>query len=401
MIVHVPLCVRRAQSVEHRAGVRLEGAAVRNGTELVFPDAVAYPALINSHDHLVGNWYPRSGTHRPYINSHIWVEDMKQSASYLERNRYWVNDGSFRQNEGRALQVAALGVYKNVFSGVGVVQDHAPNQVPGFYTRWPIQVLQEYRQAHSVTLNNWWGGGELEEEMDASQGKMPFIIHLGEGTDEVTRGEFDQLVRRGLLRPNTLIIHGISLTEDELAQCAAAGASICWCPASNDYLLEQALNVSAALRLGVNLVLGTDSTQTGSINMFSELRAAHQFMPHIPPQQLFGMVTANAARALHLSSGEGELGETNRHLLVTRRYHQDAFANLLNVDKEDILLFVYNGRPVYGLAHYLTYFDVDPADFDLFHLRGEERFVAGHPMAVVAEIDSVLGYHKAFPYLPF
>ena len=33
--------------------------------------------IINSHDHLIGNWYPRSGTNAPYINSHIWVEDNK------------------------------------------------------------------------------------------------------------------------------------------------------------------------------------------------------------------------------------------------------------------------------------------------------------------------------------
>ena len=26
--------------------------------------------LVNSHDHLIGNWYPRSGINAPYINSH-------------------------------------------------------------------------------------------------------------------------------------------------------------------------------------------------------------------------------------------------------------------------------------------------------------------------------------------
>jgi hypothetical protein len=180
------------------------------------------------------------------------------------------------------------------------------------------------------------------------------------------------------LRPNTPSTRH-SLTEDELAQCAAAGASICWCPASNDYLLEQALNVSAALRLGVNLVLGTDSTQTGSINMFSELRAAHQFMPHIPPQQLFGMVTANARGPCIFLPAKANWARPTRPCWSPGAYHQDAFANLLNVDKEDILLFVYNGRPVYGLAHYLNTSTWTPLTFDLFHLRGEERFVAGHP----------------------
>jgi hypothetical protein len=32
--------------------------------------AVAYVPLINSHDHLIGNWVPRAGDKRPYLNSH-------------------------------------------------------------------------------------------------------------------------------------------------------------------------------------------------------------------------------------------------------------------------------------------------------------------------------------------
>jgi len=52
------------------------------------PELTAYPPFINSHDHLVGNWFPRAGDNHPYATTDIWVEEMKQSASFQERNRF-------------------------------------------------------------------------------------------------------------------------------------------------------------------------------------------------------------------------------------------------------------------------------------------------------------------------
>ncbi len=96
------------------------------GPDIHLPKSVAYAPLINSHDHLVGNWVPRAGDNRPYQNSHIWVEDMKGSFAYRERDQFWKNDGSFDLLEPLANTVARLGAYKNLLSGCGSVEDHAP-----------------------------------------------------------------------------------------------------------------------------------------------------------------------------------------------------------------------------------------------------------------------------------
>src|SRR5690606_29470626 len=89
-----------------------EGVVLNLGTEdtneavLEIPKSIAYIPLINSHDHLVGNWVPKAGDNRPYPNSHIWVEDMKNSFSFHERSKFWVNDGSFQHLDSAALSIA-------------------------------------------------------------------------------------------------------------------------------------------------------------------------------------------------------------------------------------------------------------------------------------------------------
>ncbi|HHE38923.1 MAG TPA: chlorohydrolase, partial [Candidatus Cloacimonetes bacterium] len=145
-------------------------------------DKFSYPPFINGHDHLIGNWYPRSGDNRPYPNSDVWVEDMKNSKSYLERNKVWINDGKFDLTKGTANLLTSLGIYKNIFSGCHAVQDHGPNQIDEYYEQFPINVIREYRQCHSIELGNWWGGKSAKEEWEDTKGQMPFIIHLAESS---------------------------------------------------------------------------------------------------------------------------------------------------------------------------------------------------------------------------
>ncbi len=202
---------------------------------------VAYPSLINIHDHLVGNWEPKGAPNRPYQNTSIWVKDMKSSTSVLERNKFWESDlVDLTSNDGIAM--AMLGVYKNIFSGVTIIQDHIPKQKNEYYKNFPIQVVSEYRQGHSITLQNWWGGGKLTDEMKETHGEIPFIIHIAEGTDEEAKLEFSELENMDLLKKNTILIHCTALTKPELKKVSDAGASIVWCPNSNVFLLNTTLD---------------------------------------------------------------------------------------------------------------------------------------------------------------
>jgi len=369
---------------------------------LEIPPAYAYAPLINSHDHLVGNWFPRSGDNRPYPTSHLWVEDMKQSFSIQERNNFWRNNGDGNYTDPHALILAQLGCYKNLFSGCGFVQDHSPLQPESYYDSFPITVIRDYRQCHSVILKNWWGGGTAEEEMALTKGKMPFIIHLGEGADEVAKTEFSILKQKKLLKSNLLLIHGIALTVEELAEIAKVGASICWCPTSNYYLIGKTLDINTCLELGINVVLGTDSTQTGSINLLDEFTQAHLRHPQIPLQTLYQMMTVNAAKALFIPADRAVLNpEKTTDLLLIDALEHDPLENLLEVGSEHIQLLLHNGLPVFGDIDWLEIFPYFPDDYTEFRVGKREKFVLGDPLELNDQIDEALGYHKDFPYLPF
>lgn len=399
MKIKVDSCVCNPDKIIEDSNIRINSSLLKNKKiQFDCSNSIAYPPFINSHDHLISNWHPKAGFGKKYPNVNIWVEDMKKTDSFLERNKVWINDGSFDLTKKAADQIVLLGIYKNLFSGCAIVQDHIPKQKPSYYKDNPINILENYTQHHSLSMGNWWGGDSAEEEYAKTNENIPFIIHLGEGIDELAKKCFPKLKKMNLLRSNTLLIHGIALTKEQIKECAKAGTSICWCPNSNYYLVGETLDIDACLEYGVNVVLGTDSTMSGSINLLEELKFAHQKFPHIPMQQIFKMITINAKKALKLTDGYGTISENTSNLLLIKKHVEDPYMNLLQTQIEDIELMIHQGIPIYGNTRFLEEFDIDQDDYYLF---GKNRFVLGHPERILEFINQKLGYKKDFPFLPF
>ena len=190
----------------------------------------------------------------------------------------------------------------------------------------------------------------------------------------------------------------IIVTKEQIKECAKAGTSICWCPNSNYYLIGETLDIDACLEYGVNVVLGTDSTMSGSINLLDELKFAHQKFTHIPMQKIFKMITTNAVKALKLPKEYGTINENTSNLLLIKKQDQDPFRNLLKTPIEDIEFLIHQGIPIYGDVKFLNEFKINKDDYYFF---GEDRFVLGHPEKITESINKKLGYKKDFPFLPF
>ncbi|MFO7896107.1 MAG: amidohydrolase family protein [Candidatus Cloacimonadales bacterium] len=400
MQVKIAQCVFDSQRVEKDYLLPLQ-SKYSTDCELDFSDCIAYPPLINSHDHLIGNWYPRAQANNPYDTVDKWVDEMRFTPPFLERNKIWKGNGKFDLTDQRAQLITQLGAYKNLFSGVQVVQDHISYQSEEYYANFPIQVLKEYKQCHSMSMGNWWGGKSAEEEYADSKGELPFIIHLAEGTNQRAHKCFAEFKRAGLLQPNVMLIHGIALSEAEIAECAAAGTSICWCPGSNIFLIGETLDLPACLKHGVNVVIGTDSTMSGSINLLEEMKFGASLFPQIAANTIFQMVTENAQRALRLPASRGKLQNPASDLLILRQKNADAYQNLLQCDLHDIKFFMSRGVPLLGEAKILDSFQIDPENYSFFTEGESKRFVWGKPLEMNQKVNEILGYHKKFPYFPF
>ncbi|MEW5889345.1 MAG: TRZ/ATZ family hydrolase [Pseudomonadota bacterium] len=116
----------------------------------------------------------------------------------------------------------------------------------------------------------------------AEQLQLPIHVHVHETRDEIAQGlaqhgvrPLERLRRLGLLGSNLIAVHGVHLEEDEIALLAEHGCTIAHCPTSNMKLASGVAPVTAALRRGVRVGLGTDGAASNNrLDLFQEMRHA-------------------------------------------------------------------------------------------------------------------------------
>lgn len=204
------------------------------------------PGLVNAHDHLELNLFPRLGNGR-YANATAWAKDIyrpheapvKQHASIPKPLRLW------------------WGALKNLVSGVSTVAHHNDLHPVMLEKSFPIRVVKHYGWAHSMKFSSDWQTRLLE-----TPSGVPFMIHAAEGTDQEARQEIHTLDRFHALGPLTVLIHCVAAGTRELAVIRRRKASVVWCPSSNHFTLGTSL-CDEVLESDVPIALATDSAMTG------------------------------------------------------------------------------------------------------------------------------------------
>lgn len=362
--------------------------------------SMVYPALINVHDHMRGNYLPRVGP-KPgvyYINWSPWDNDLKASAAFAER------ENLSEENK------YSLSSYKNIFSGVATVNDHFPHELNDrLITKLPLRVIKDYALAHECSsFDLKWGDGiEIEHERAKLNG-WPFITHLEEGFDPESMDGVGVLERLGRLDERCLFIHCIGFTDEDISKVAKAGASISWCPASNMLMFNVTAKVKKMLAAGVNMAIGTDSTHTGSANLLAEMHYAREtyrkmYGEDLSPRVIVDMVTVNPARAFLIADRVGSLEEGKlADVLVLRARVEDPYENLASASMEDIELLIMEGKPLYGQERFLDLLDGSlPSGYSMVTVGGRSMFVVGDPVALYSEVRRKVGFRKVLDYLPF
>jgi cytosine/adenosine deaminase-related metal-dependent hydrolase len=259
--------------------------------ELDLSDHLVLPGLINSHDHLEFNLYPRlaKGPHANYVE---WAAAVYQPDSPLLKQQFGIP---------KAIRLVWGGL-KNLLSGVTTVAHHNLYEPKVFGVGFPVRVVRRYGWEHSLHFSPDCAQGYADTPR-----KWPFLVHAAEGTCDKAAAEIRSLEEAGLLSSRTVLIHGVALDRNGMKLLRRHSTSLIWCPSSNLFTLGQTLS-SYVLRSGLTISLGTDSALTGEGDLIDELRIARG-IGEVGPKRLFDMVTTTAAAVLRLNRGEGGIVE--------------------------------------------------------------------------------------------
>ncbi len=322
------------------------GAAPSAGMRRIdLRDHAIFPGLINAHDHLHINAVPPLRTDVPFANSYAWIEAFK---SHFERHDV---AAALRVPKATRLRHGGL---KNLLSGATCVAHHDPWHPALDDADFPVALLRDFGWSYTLGWPEY--GPPARDSFLATPPDRPWLIHLAEGTDATAQAELAQLDRLGCLEQNSVLIHGVGLSETDIDRVITAGAAVVWCPCSNLTLLGQTLD-PRRLRDAGRLALGTDSRLSGARDLLDELHAIVDRHPLVP-RQLLGLATTDAAHILHLPSRGHLAPGAHADLVIVEDHGGDEMRNLIGIGRSRIRAVVRDGVPAIADPDFAEWFEI-------------------------------------------
>lgn len=374
----------------------------KNSCVLDLKDCIAYPGLFNAHDHLLGTYLPRVGK-GPYLCWKPWDDDLKYSDLYQER--------SMLSNT----QIYQLSDYRQILSGVTTVCDHIPHVVhKDFLNQSLIRIIKEYCIAHEISSYELkWGDAHEIEIKKAKDKNIPFITHLEEGFDEESKRGAEILHKKKGIFKNSVLVHCISCSKEDIQLISKQKASMVWCPNSNLYMFNQTTDIEEFIKRGVNICLGTDSPMSGSINLFEELKVAQKiylklYKKKISPQLLFKMITINSARAFKLDHQLGSIEENKLAdvlIIKNSKPELNPYQRIINANIDDIEILFKESIPLYFKEEYHAAMPKKILPFyEKIDLRINQKtitsYLIGKPKKLKSLIDENITFKKELEFIP-
>jgi len=333
------------------------------------------PGLINAHDHLEFNLFPRLGR-GPYPNAAAWAEDVHHPEKSPVKEHRLVP---------KKVRLTWGGI-KNLLSGVTTVAHHNPYDESTFTGRFPVRVVRRMGWAHSLAFSL-----DICKLWKRTPVRWPFIVHAAEGTDECAHAEIPRLKEMGLLNTRTVLVHAVGIRERGLEAICRSGSSIVWCPTSNLFTLGRTLTAET-LRSPVPIALGSDSALTGEGDLIDEMACAGK-VAAFSANEIYPLVTANPARILRLTAGQGMIREKGvADLVAVKDTGQTPAETLVDLRPE---LVVVGGRVMLLSSRFRAQTSLRFKDLNPIHVEGRGSFLiradvprlyAGASMALGTEL---------------
>jgi aminodeoxyfutalosine deaminase len=128
----------------------------------------------------------------------------------------------------------------------------------------------------------------------------------------------EYLDANGFLAENVLVVHGVQMTDPDLARLASHGTTLVTCPRSNGHTGAGAPPLAEFYASGVRVAVGTDSLASSpDLNVFAELATMRALAPSVPAAALLESATRHGAKALGFESEYGTIEAGKRARLLT------------------------------------------------------------------------------------
>ncbi len=331
------------------------------------------PGLINAHTHAPMTLFRGIADDLPletWLHDYIWPAEAKwlspdfvrlgtqlaaaemiRSGTVLFCDMYFFEDDIAEVCKDTGLRVVVGGAlvefpnanYQTPEEGLGYAEDllrkwHGDSLiVPSIQPHSPYAASSELMQQ----------GKALADEYGA-----PYLLHVSETQSEVResiekhgRTPVGRLADLGVLSPTTVAIHGVHLTDEDIALLAQHETGVVHCPESQLKLASGLTPVPKLLEAGVKVGLGTDGAASNNdLDMFGEMATAakvHKLIAGdataLPARKALSMATLESARVLGLGDRLGSLEVGKRADLI-----------VLDLDVPHMV-------PVYDITSHLVY----------------------------------------------
>jgi cytosine/adenosine deaminase-related metal-dependent hydrolase len=217
--------------------------------------------------------------------------------------------------------------------------------------------------------------------------KLDVAIHAAESTDEANLmrdggGAFGDSLRRrgiipsgmgistvryfdrlGVLDAAPLLIHCVTVDQEEIVMMAERGARVAHCPKSNAKFGHGIAPLIELRRAGVRLGLGTDSVASNNTcDLLEEARlcsllhrAAHKDATVCTAEEMLRLMTIDGARVLNMADKIGSLETGKQADLIAidlqrvhnNPYYDPATAIIFSCSARDVVLTMVAGRVIY------------------------------------------------------
>jgi len=334
-----------------------------NILQLSFDNAIVFPGLINSHDHLDFNLFPKLGN-RIYRSYTEW-------GRYIHKN--------YKEEISSVLKIPVplrnqWGIYKNLLCGVTTVVNH------GEKLRMEddlITVFEETHCLHSVQFEKGWKF-KLNNPFKV---KLPVGIHVGEGDDWPSFHEIDQLTEWNLLQKKLIGVHAVAMSENQAKKFEA----VVWCPQSNYFLLNKTAKVNL-LKKHTSLLFGTDSTLTSSWDIWEHLQLARK-TKLLSDKTLYESINQNAAKIWQLNCGEIAAGKDADIVVAKKKPNSTGFDSFFGLSPADLLLVTHKGHiRLFDDTLLAQLKSADLSKFSKIYIGGASKYVQGDLPALIKKI---------------